>query len=286
MQSNTINGNTQGLALVLAATGKTGRRVASQLQSLGVPTRLGSRSADLPFDWDDSSTWESVLEGVKVAYVVYVPDLSVPAAYGAIREFTELAVKQGVERLVLLTGRGEEGAQRCEKIVQESGIQWTIVRASWFCQNFSEGPFLDLIEQGVVALPTGGVSEPFVDVDDIADVVVAALTQDGHNERVYEVTGPNSLTYAQAVSEIAQASGRDVRFVDIPLDDYIIGLKEEGVPQDEIELMEYLFGTTFDGRNANVADGIKQALGRAPKSFSMYARDAAPTSWNILKQGV
>ena len=283
MQRGTENRYDQALTLVLAANGKTGRRVTSQLQTLGVPVRLGSRSTELPFDWEDSSTWESVLEGVKAAYVVYTPDLSVPSAYGAIHSFTELAIKQGVKRLVLLSGRGEEEAQRCEKIIQESGIEWTIVRASWFCQNFSEGPFLDLILNGVVALPTGGVSEPFIDVDDIADVVVAALTQRGHNQQVYEVTGPSSITFEQAVEEIAIASGRKIEFHEISHDHFVTGLEQDGLPREYIDLLSYLFQTILDGRNTSVSDGVEMALGRAAKRFSMYAQKAAATGvWREL----
>ena len=180
MQPSTHESNEAGLTLVLAATGKTGRRVADRLEAQGRPVRRGSRSAAIPFDWDDATTWAPALEGVEAAYVVYIPDLAVPAAPPAIRAFTELALEAGVRRLVLLSGRGEEEAQRCERIVQESGLDWTIVRASWFAQNFSEGAFHDLVLAGEVALPAGDVQEPFIDVDDIADVVVAALTEYGH----------------------------------------------------------------------------------------------------------
>ncbi|MFY9974125.1 MAG: NAD(P)H-binding protein, partial [Chromatiaceae bacterium] len=219
--------------------------------------------------------------------VVYAPDLAVPAAPPAIRDFTRLAARAGVRKLVLLSGRGEEEAQRCEQIVQDSGLDWTIVRASWFNQNFSEGAFLDLVASGEVALPAGSVPEPFIDADDIADVAVAALTQDGHVGQVYEVTGPRLLTFAEAVSEIAEAAGRPIRYVQIPHESFVEGLTQARVPADLIALLTYLFTTVLDGRNAYLTDGVQRALGRAPRDFRAYARDVAATGlWNGPQGGI
>lgn len=270
------------LTLVLAANGKTGRRVAERLERLGVPTRRGSRHAAIPFDWNDAATWAPALAGVRRAYVVYTPDLAVPAAPDAIRAFTKLAAELGVERLVLLSGRGEEEAQRCERIVLECGIPSTVVRASWFSQNFSEGPFAELVRAGVVALPAGEVREPFVDCDDIADVAVAALTEDGHAGEVYEVTGPRALTFAEAIRELGDATGRDVHYSAITVDEFADGCARAGVPADEIELMRYLFTTVLDGRNTRTTDGVRRALGREARDLRQFARDAARQgAWEV-----
>jgi len=265
------------LTLVLASTGKTGRRVAARLEQQGLPVRRGSRSAELPFDWHDATTWAPVLLGVEAAYIVYTPDLAVPAAPAAIRAFTALASLCGVRRLVLLSGRGEVEAQRCERIVQDSELDWTIVRSSWFSQNFSEGDFHDLVVGGELALPAGDMAEPFIDVEDIADVVVAALTEDGHSGQVYEVTGPRLLTFADAAAEMTEASGQNVRYRNISHEAFSAGLAEAGVPAEFASLLQYLFRTVLDGRNAHVADGVERALGRAPRDFSDFARDAAAT---------
>ena len=267
--------------LVIAATGKTGRRVADRLEAQGRPVRRASRSGATPFDWDDRATWGPALEGVSAAYVVYSPDLAVPAAPGAITAFTELAQEKGVRRLVLLSGRGEEEAQRCERIVQDSGLEWTVVRASWFAQNFDEGAFRELVLSGEVALPAGDVREPFIDIDDIADVAVAALTEDGHAGEVYEVTGPRLMTFADAIAEMSEATGRDLRYVTIPNDDFQVGLAQAGLPAALIELLDYLFTTVLDGRNAYVTDGVERALGRPARDFRDYARAAAASgAWN------
>src|ERR671911_781160 len=267
--------------LVLGGTGKTGRRVVERLAARGLPTRVGSRSAEPPFDWENEATWAPALRGVGSAYVTFYPDLAVPGSTDEIRAFTDLALRAGARRIVLLSGRGEEEAEACERILQASGADWTILRSTWFAQNFSESAFLEPVLSGEVALPVGDVREPFVDADDIADVAVAALTEDGHAGQLYELTGPRLLTFAEAVDEIAEAAGRKVRFVQITREEYAAALAAEGLPPEVIELVSYLFTTVLDGRNAHLADGVQRALGRPPRDFADFARDAATAGvWN------
>jgi len=268
--------------LVIGASGKTGRRIVQRLADKGHTARQGSRRSDTPFDWDNQGTWEAVLEGVTAAYISYAPDLAIPGAADAVRAFVERAVEHGVRRLVLLSGRGEAEAQRCERLIQRTDVEWTVVRASWFNQNFSEGAFLDMVLGGEIALPAGAIAEPFVDADDIAEVAVAALTEDGHGGRIYELTGPRLLTFAEAVDEIAGATGRAIRYVRISPEDFAAGVAEAGLPEDIAWLLEYLFATVLDGRNARLCDGVQQALGREPADFSEYVRRTAATGvWNM-----
>lgn len=258
------------LTLVVGSTGKTGRRVVERLEALGAPVRHGSRQAAIPFDWDDQATWAPALANVKAVYVTFHPDLAVPGAPEAIGEFTRLATEAGVERLVLLSGRGEPEAQRCERIVAESGLIWTVVRASWFLQNFSEGFMRDMIIGGTVALPVGDVREPFIDVEDIADVAVAALTGSDLENRLVEVTGPRLMTFADAIGEIAAATGREIAFVDIGHDEFLASTREVGVPAAYVDLLDILFREVLDGRNASLATGVREALGREPRDLSDY----------------
>jgi uncharacterized protein YbjT (DUF2867 family) len=263
--------------LVLGGTGKSGRRVAERLRARNVPVRVGSRSAQPPFDWEDRTTWGPALDSVASAYVSYYPDLAVPDAVETVGAFAELAVSQGVPRLVLLAGRGEPEAEQTERAVAASGAELTIVRSTWFSQNFSEDYFLDYVLAGVVALPAGETPEPFVDADDIADVAVAALTDDRHIGELYELTGPRLLSFAEAVQEIAHAAGRDIRYVPVPLDAFASELAAHGAPRDVVELVRYLFSEVLDGRNAHLTDGVQRALGRQPRDFRDYARAAAAT---------
>jgi len=259
------------------ASGKTGRRVAERLRALGVPVRLGSRAGQPPFEWSDRETWRPVLSGTAAAYISYVPDLGVPSAPDAIASFAEAALTQGTHRLVLLSGRGQVQALRAEQALQESGAEWTVVRCSWFNQNFSENVFLGPVLAGEVALPVDGVPEPFVDAEDVADVAVAALTQAGHAGQVYELTGPRLLTFAKAIGEIGRACGRDIRFVPISIEQFTAGLIEAGAPDELVQLLAHLFTEVMDGRNARLTDGVQRALGREPRDFSQYARDTAAT---------
>jgi len=262
----------EGITPVLGGTGKTGRRVAERLKKRGVRTRIASRSGTPSFDWNDQSTWDAALDGVVATYITYAPDLAIPGATDAIRAFVEKAVEQGIQRLVLLSGRGEEEAQLCEGIVQNSGVEWTVVRSSWFNQNFSEGEFLSMVLDGTITLPTGDVPEPFVDADDIADVAVAALTLDGHSGEIYEVTGPRMLTFTDVAQEISRAANREIQYIQIPKDNFATGIAESGAPKEIAWLLNYLFDTVLDGRNAYVCDGVQRALGRQPTDFAEYAR--------------
>jgi uncharacterized protein YbjT (DUF2867 family) len=277
--------STQQAILVLGGTGKTGSRVVQRLQQSGLPVRIGSRSAAISFDWENEKTWEAAVQDIHSVYITFQPDLAVPGSDKAIRAFTETAVRNGVKKLVLLSGRGEPEAQDCEEIVMNAGADWTIVRASWFNQNFSESYMLEPILAGYVAMPAGDIGEPFIDTDDIADVVVEALTEPGHSNRLYEVTGPRLLSFREAIEEIAKASGRPIQFVQIPIEEYKEQLIAAHVPQEYISLLTYLFTEVLDGRNAHVADGVQQALGRKPRDFSDYVQRTVATGvWNFQVQ--
>lgn len=270
------------LTLILGGTGKTGRRVAERLSFKGYGTRIGSRSSIPSFDWNNEKNWDASLKGVTAAYITYSPDLAMPGAADAIQAFVNLAKRHQVKRLVLLSGRGEEEAQACERIVQSSGLEWTIVRASWFNQNFSEGAFIDMVLEGNIILPAGEQVEPFVDVDDIADVVVAAFTEDNHNEQIYEVTGPRLMSLGDIASDLSNATGREITYIDVPHEAFVSEVANSGAPKDVVWMLDYLFSTVLDGRNANLTDGIQRALGCPPKDFADYARDAAATGiWKI-----
>lgn len=267
------NDQNESPILVLGATGKTGSRVATRLQQLGIPVRAGHRSATLPFDWQNNTTWQPALQGVKKLYLSFQPDLAVPGAIDTLERFCRQAVKSGVQKIVLLSGRGEDEARQAEDVVKNSGVDWTVLRASWFMQNFSESFILDDLLNGQVYLPPGEIPEPFIDAEDIADAAVAALTQPGHSNTLYELSGPRLMTFAQAVGEIALASGREIHYQQVPVADYVGYLREAQLPAEMVTLLEYLFSTVLDGRNASVTEGIQQSLGRAPRDFSAYIAD-------------
>jgi uncharacterized protein YbjT (DUF2867 family) len=266
--------------LVLGGTSKAGRRVVERLTARGLPVRIGSRSAEPRFDWEDRSTWAPALEGAGSVYISHYLD-ALPGAADVVGSFAELAIASGVRRQVLQGGRGEPESERVEQAVRDSGAELTILRSTWFAQNFSEGGFRDFVLAGEVTLPAGDTPEPFVDADDIADVAVAALTEEGHEGELYELTGPRLLTFEEAVGEIARAANRELRYVPVSMQEFESILADAGVPSEVQWLLTYLFGEVLDGRNAHVADGVQRALGREPKDFADFARDAAAAgAWN------
>jgi len=270
--------------LVLGGKGKTGSRVASRLVAKGQAVRIGSRSETPSFDWEDLDTWAGALEGMDSVYITFQPDLAVPGAREAIKGFTLRAVKSGVQKVVLLSGKGEKEAEKCEEIVKNSGLEWTIVRASWFNQNFSESFFLDPILAGHVALPKNKAKVPYVDANDIADVVVEALLNEKHNGKTYELTGPRTLTFSDVVKEISTATEKDIQFTSISMEEYNAMMKEFQLPDSYLWLINYLFEEVLVESNSVITNDIEKVLGRKPIDFSRYANKVAQSGlWDGIE---
>jgi len=268
--------------LVTGATGKTGRRIVQRLTDAGHAVRSGSRNASPAFDWEDPAGWPAALAGCRAAYVAFVPDLAVEGSIDAVRAFLDVAQREGMRRIVLLSGRGEPEAQVCEDELMGRDFEWTVLRCSWFQQNFSENFFLEGVLAGELVTPEGLAPDPLLDVEDIADAAFAALTTDRHIGRLYEMTGPQALSFADAVAEIGKATGREIRHVEVPVEAYRAALVDSGMQAPEVDLVMYLFTTVLDGRNVPVTDGVQQALGRPAGSFADYARRAAAEgAWTV-----
>jgi uncharacterized protein YbjT (DUF2867 family) len=260
--------------LVIGGSGKTGRRVVDRLKALGHDVQSASRSSSPSFDWHDDSNWNEVLTNVKALYVTYHPDLSVPGASDHIRALLAVAEKCAVERIVLLSGRGEEEAQLCERIALNSSIAATIVRCGWFNQNFSESFFRDLLMSGSLAVPNPHVGEGYVDADDIADVATAALTEEGHAGQIYQLTGPELLTFQDIATIFHEVTGRELKVLEVSRESFVEELEEAGLPKGMVQLIDYLFNEVLDGRNASLGDGVQRALGRPPRDFRSFLQKA------------
>ncbi|HKJ50468.1 MAG TPA: NmrA family NAD(P)-binding protein [Gammaproteobacteria bacterium] len=263
--------------LIVGKHAKTGQRVERRLQALGYATRGVSRSTSPAFDWQDPSTWRAALQGIESAYVTFYPDLAIPSAEQTIREFTALAREVGLRHMVLLSGRGEQGAERAEAVLEASGLYWNVVRASWFMQNFSESFMLEGVLEGELVLPADDTVEPFIDIDDIAEVAVAALTRPELRNRLFEVTGPRALSFAQCAAEISRAVGYPVSFTPVPVDDYISAMRDQGAPEEMTWLLRHLFTEVFDGRNSKPAQDVEEALGRPATDFADYVEKTLAT---------
>jgi len=265
--------NTAQRFLVIGASGKTGQLVYASLKENGHIVRAASRNTQIPFDWYDESTWADSIDGMTSIYLTFYPDLAVPAAPGIITKFLELAKEHNVQHIVMLSGRGEAAAQHCEQLLQNSGIAWNVVRASWFNQNFHEGAFLPFIEMGKLSLPVKEVTEPFIDTRDIAAVAVECLVNPALRNRLFEVTGPELLTFADLADKFSAQLSKPVVFEAITLDRFTVNMKTAGLPEDVIEMLQYLFTEVLDGRNEYLSAGLEEALNRSPITFDQYISD-------------
>lgn len=267
--------NERKTTLIVGGTGKTGRRVAKRLGERGLPLRVASRAGTPPFDWHAERTWSALFADVHAMYVAYHPDLAAPGAASILRAFAKVAVDSGVRRIVLLSGRGEPQAESSEEAVRESGADLTVLRAAWFCQNFSEGEFVSSVLRGEIALPGDlEAAEPFVDAEDVADVATAALTDDAHIGKTYELTGPRVVPLIEAAAEISAVVARPVRYVPTSSSTFTAALAEH-LPADYAMFLGELFGFLLDGHNAHVTTDVARVLDRQPRDFREFVRDAA-----------
>jgi uncharacterized protein YbjT (DUF2867 family) len=270
--------------LVLGGTGKTGRRVVEQLGARNLPVRVASRSSRQTFDWYDERTWSAAVAGIDTAYLA--PPVG-PTGLAKAGEFIKQAAAEGLRRVVLLSGRGVgspgrefavyESSLELEHAVKDSGTDWTIVQPSWFAQNFSEDFLYDGVLAGEIRVSAGAGAEAFIDVDDIAEVVTAALIDERHTGQTYALSGPRTLTLAQAAAEIAAASGRPVEYVDLEPDRHVAELVEYGVPVEDAKAVRDLFAVIRNHRSEYVSEGVQQVLGRAPRDFGDWVRATART---------
>lgn len=272
----------QSNILVIGGTGKTGRKVAEGLRKRQQNVRIGSRNSSPSFEWNDPSTWPTALAGIDKMYIVYYPDLAVPGAYEAIKGLTEAAQEAGVKKAVLLSGKEEVEAERCEAVVANSGLDYTLVRASWFNQNFSESFLLEPILAGHVALPMPHAKIPFVDTGDIAEVVIKALLDEAHNGKTYAITGPKALTFEEVVKEIAAGTGRKINYQPVSLASYNTGMRAAGLPEDYIWLFDYLFREVLSKEeNQAISNDVEKILGRKATDFTEYVQRTVDTGvWN------
>ncbi|PZO78717.1 MAG: NmrA family transcriptional regulator [Mesorhizobium amorphae] len=266
--------------VIVGGGGKTGRRLAERLAAKGRSFRFASRSTMPSFDWTDRSTWKDALGGAGSLYLSYQPDLGLPGGAEAVDALSRLASEMGIKRVVLLSGRGEQGAERAEQALMAAVPEWTILRCSWFNQNFSESFLTDGVMSGEIVLPAGDVAEPFVDADDIADVAAVVLTERGHERQLYELTGPRALIFAEIADLFSHHLERPVRFTQVPLEPFLDELRAQSLPDEIIALMRMLFDEVLDGRNSGIADGVERVLGRPPRDFQSYIAGAsAAGSW-------
>jgi uncharacterized protein YbjT (DUF2867 family) len=271
--------------LVTGATGKTGAAVVDALKSRGVAVRAASRhpgrSVDgveqVRMDWSDSATWEAVLDSVNAIYVVG-PYAAVDNA-GLVGRLLKAAPH--VRRVVHLSIVGVEKLPtaipmaRWEEDVRSSEKEWTILRPNWFFQNFEDSFVTALRDHGVLEVPAGDAAIGFVDTADIGEVAAIALTEDGHGGRTYTLTGPESLTYSQALAQLSHSADRELRYVALPAHEFANRLSHGGAPDWAVEWQLALHHLIREGEYAAVTDSVEEITGRPPQPLHSYATDHA-----------
>ncbi len=256
--------------LVTAPNSKTGKQVVKLLEKENIPFRAASRSTSPSFDWEDEKTWSPAMSGTNAIYAVIPPNLAFADMPVRFKTFLKHCEAEQIKRIVLLSGRGEEEASRIEDIALSSTIPTTVLRASWFAQNFSEGYFVEGVANGLLALPSKLVREPFIDTRDIAKAAAFALKDTSSNDNIYELTGPELLSFEDVANKFTKHLDQPVTFVYVPLEDYLNELQQFGVPSDEIELTRFLFDELLDGRNAYTTSDLNLLLGEQGTSFEQF----------------
>ncbi|MFD0363554.1 NAD(P)H-binding protein [Nocardia sp. GCM10030253] len=279
--------------LVLGATGKTGRPVVDALVARGVKVRAASRNpaptADgietVRFDWADRGTWEPALANVDGLYVV--GPYAEPNGAVLVREL--LAAAPLIRRVVLLSVLGADllpdvvPMAGWEADVRDSGKEWTILRPNWFQQNFGEGFAASLRDTGSLELPAADATLGFVDTRDIADVAAAALTAAGHAGQVYVLTGPESLSHAQAMTILGTSAGRNLQYTPLTADQFAARLRGAGADDNSITWQLGLFTLIRDGVNATVTDTVERITGHPARPLAAYAAEHAVAKFSARR---
>ncbi len=273
--------NTANTILLLGGTGKTARRIATRLTAAGATPRTAARhDASIHFDWDDPATHGAALDGAAAVYLVpparsleFAPQVSV---------FLDRAEAAGVRHVTFLSARGvehapPEAAMRAVELdlAARQRLTHSILRPSWFMQNFSESFFLPTAD-GVISAPTGDGAEAFVHADDIADVAAATLLEPGaHDGAGYTLTGPGMLTFAEVADAIATASHRPITHADVGPAEWLAAALATGLPAPYAELLGGLLEVIRAGAGATPTDDVRSVTGRPSRSFADFVADPA-----------
>jgi uncharacterized protein YbjT (DUF2867 family) len=275
--------------LVTGATGTIGRDVARQLSGKGVSVRAGVRDqakarkelADIaltPFDLENEKTFSGALEGVEKVFLL--PPL-LPNQLEVMNVFIDAAKRAGVRHIVKLSAIGVDDATQPtavkwhganEQRIRQSGIAFTFLRPNSFMQNFITyfPP-----RNGAIYLPWGNGTASFVDTRDIASVAAEALTSDGHEGKIYTLTGPATLGIAELALILSQVTGREFKYFDLPEAAARDGMLQAGLPQWQVELVMELHVVNKQNRWSAVTSDIEKVTGTPPTLFAQFARDHA-----------
>lgn len=273
------------MIVVTGATGTFGHQVGQTLIQQGIPFRAGAQTTqaireklgDQPeavaFDWQNPETFRALLTGASVVYVISPPFNY--TFHTAVASFVEEAKRQGVQHLVLTTGvfaeaRPDNLFRRSEEIIQQAGIDYTILRPSFLMQNFINYD-LQSVKNGVLYFPSGTGKAAYVDVQDVATASTQVLTNpESHVGKVYNLTGTEALSHAQMAQIFTTVLGRTFQHIDPSVEEFQQTLKGYGVPDFVYEFMAMLYTTVKEGQWTKVTQDIQTITGQSPRSFAAF----------------
>jgi uncharacterized protein YbjT (DUF2867 family) len=278
------------MILVVGATGTNGREVVSRLAAAGQPVRAMARNPAkagelrganvevVAGDLDDPASLDAAAAGADRAFFLAPVDRRYT---GWFRNFLDAAKRAGVSHLVKFSGFGAGVNSPSELMRQHgetddalanSGLGYTILRPNSFHQNllWSAG---SIKSQGAFYLPIGDARQSLVDVRDIADVAVEVLTKPGHEGRIYEITGPQSLSFHDVAAALSSVLGRPIRYVPVPREAALESMLKSGMPEWNARALADLYDVFAAGHAAWTTDVIERITGRAPRTFEQFARD-------------
>ncbi|WP_437744201.1 NAD(P)H-binding protein [Sorangium sp. So ce1504] len=273
------------LVLITGGTGTTGRAVAARLAAAGARVRTASRAAPAArdgveharFDWADAATHDEALRGADRVYLVAPAMVEDPSAL--MLPFVERALARGARRLVLLSAspvaEGSPGLGLVHRALRERAPEWTVLRPSWFMQNFIDPrhPHAAAIAgRGELTTATGGGRVGFVDADDIAEVAARALFDGAPHNTSHVITGPEALSYDDVAAIVSRIAGRAIRHVRAGEEDARAYLVRAGVPSPYAGFLVSLDLAIRDGAEDRVTDVVQRVTGRAPRAFGDLAR--------------
>jgi uncharacterized protein YbjT (DUF2867 family) len=268
--------------LIVGGTGTTGSRVADQVRGPGVAVRIATRrpsaAEHVRFDWTEPRSHAGVLTGIDAIYLVAPIGVTEPASL--VEPFLATALHAGVRRVVLLSSsaipEGGTGLGGLHRLVRTTVPEWTVLRPSWFMQNFlGDHPVGTAVrESGEIVTATGDGRVAFIDAADIAAVAARALTDEEPHNTSYVLTGPEALSYADTAAIIAGVTGRPIRHRPVGPAELTDRLTAAGYPRDFAELLPGLDVAISTGTEDRVTTTVPELTGRPARSFTDFARDA------------